>query len=64
MIAGLSLTTLLLILLAGVGAGFVGYAVGASSLAENLPDRRAGVVAGHPRRRPGAQDVLTVPIRS
>ena len=42
MIAGLSLTTLLLILLAGVGAGFVGYAVGASSLAENLPDRRAG----------------------
>ena len=42
MIAGLSLTTLLLILLAGVGSGFVGYAVGASSLAENLPDRRAG----------------------
>ena len=42
MIAGLSLTTLLLILLAGVGAGFVGYAVGASSLAGNLPDRRAG----------------------
>ena len=32
MIAGLSLTTLLLILLAGIGAGFVGYAVGASSL--------------------------------
>ena len=42
MIAGLSLTTLLLILLAGIGAGFVGYAVGASSLAGNLPDRRAG----------------------
>lgn len=32
MIAGFSITTLLLILLAGIGAGFVGYAVGASSL--------------------------------
>lgn len=32
MIAGLSITSLLLILLAGIGAGFVGYAVGASSL--------------------------------
>ena len=32
MIAGFSITSLLLILLAGVGAGFVGYAVGASSL--------------------------------
>lgn len=32
MVAGLSVTTLLLILVAGVGAGFVGYAVGASSL--------------------------------
>ncbi|NEG56174.1 sulfite exporter TauE/SafE family protein [Bifidobacterium platyrrhinorum] len=32
MIAGFSVLTLLLILLAGVGAGFVGYAVGASSL--------------------------------
>lgn len=32
MIAGLSITTLLTILLAGIGAGFVGYAVGASSL--------------------------------
>ncbi|KAB8287752.1 permease [Bifidobacterium ramosum] len=32
MIAGYSVVTLLLILLAGVGAGFVGYAVGASSL--------------------------------
>ena len=30
--AGLSAATLLLVLLAGVGAGFVGYAVGASSL--------------------------------
>lgn len=33
MIAGFSITSLLLILLAGIGAGFVGYAVGASSLA-------------------------------
>ncbi|MBL3916017.1 sulfite exporter TauE/SafE family protein [Bifidobacterium longum] len=32
MIAGFSITPLLLILLAGIGAGFVGYAVGASSL--------------------------------
>ena len=32
MIAGFSITSLLLILLAGSGAGFVGYAVGASSL--------------------------------
>ena len=32
MIAGFSRTSLLLILLAGIGAGFVGYAVGASSL--------------------------------
>lgn len=32
MIAGFSIVSLLLILLAGVGAGFVGYAVGASSL--------------------------------
>ena len=32
MVAGFSLVTLMLILLAGVGAGFVGYAVGASSL--------------------------------
>ncbi|PLS27737.1 sulfite exporter TauE/SafE family protein [Bifidobacterium parmae] len=32
MVAGFSVITLLLILLAGVGAGFVGYAVGASSL--------------------------------
>lgn len=32
MVAGFSLVTLVLILLAGVGAGFVGYAVGASSL--------------------------------
>ncbi|MBW3077777.1 sulfite exporter TauE/SafE family protein [Bifidobacterium simiiventris] len=32
MVAGFSILTLLLILLAGVGAGFVGYAVGASSL--------------------------------
>ncbi|KFI96116.1 sulfite exporter TauE/SafE family protein [Bifidobacterium stellenboschense] len=32
MVAGFSVVTLLLILLAGVGAGFVGYAVGASSL--------------------------------
>ena len=32
MIAGLSITSLLLTLLAGIGAGFVGYAVGASSL--------------------------------
>lgn len=32
MIAGFSITSLLLILLAGIGAGFVGYAVGASSL--------------------------------
>lgn len=32
MIAGFSILTLFLILLAGVGAGFVGYAVGASSL--------------------------------
>lgn len=32
MIAGFSITSLLLILLAGTGAGFVGYAVGASSL--------------------------------
>lgn len=32
MIAGFSVTSLLLILLAGIGAGFVGYAVGASSL--------------------------------
>lgn len=32
MVAGFSIVTLLLILLAGVGAGFVGYAVGASSL--------------------------------
>lgn len=32
MIAVFSITSLLLILLAGVGAGFVGYAVGASSL--------------------------------
>lgn len=32
MIAGFSMTSLLLILLAGIGAGFVGYAVGASSL--------------------------------
>ena len=32
MIAGVSITTLLLVLAAGVGAGFVGYAVGASSL--------------------------------
>lgn len=31
-IAGFSVVTMLLILLAGVGAGFVGYAVGASSL--------------------------------
>ena len=31
-IAGFSLMTMLLILLAGIGAGFVGYAVGASSL--------------------------------
>nr|WP_236036762.1 sulfite exporter TauE/SafE family protein [Bifidobacterium simiiventris] len=31
-VAGFSILTLLLILLAGVGAGFVGYAVGASSL--------------------------------
>lgn len=32
MIAGFSIISLLLILLAGIGAGFVGYAVGASSL--------------------------------
>lgn len=32
MIAGFSITSLPLILLAGIGAGFVGYAVGASSL--------------------------------
>ena len=32
MIAGVSVTTLLLVLVAGIGAGFVGYAVGASSL--------------------------------
>lgn len=32
MIAGFSITSLLLILLAGIGAGFVSYAVGASSL--------------------------------
>lgn len=32
MIAGFSITSLLLILLAGIGAGFVGYAVGTSSL--------------------------------
>lgn len=32
MIAGTSITTLLLVLAAGIGAGFVGYAVGASSL--------------------------------
>lgn len=32
MIAGFSITSLLLILLTGIGAGFVGYAVGASSL--------------------------------
>ena len=32
MIAGFSITSLLLILLAGIGAGFVGYAAGASSL--------------------------------
>ncbi|AXF98134.1 sulfite exporter TauE/SafE family protein [Bifidobacterium longum subsp. longum] len=32
MIAGFSITSLLLILLAGIGSGFVGYAVGASSL--------------------------------
>ena len=32
MIAGVSITTLLLVLVAGIGAGFVGYAVGASSL--------------------------------
>lgn len=32
MIAGFSITSLLLILLAGISAGFVGYAVGASSL--------------------------------
>ena len=32
MIAGFSITSLLLILFAGIGAGFVGYAVGASSL--------------------------------
>lgn len=32
MIAGFSITSLLLILLDGIGAGFVGYAVGASSL--------------------------------
>ncbi|PLS24411.1 sulfite exporter TauE/SafE family protein [Bifidobacterium imperatoris] len=32
MIAGFSILSLLLILLAGIGAGFVGYAVGASSL--------------------------------
>lgn len=28
MIAGVSVTTLLLVLVAGIGAGFVGYAVG------------------------------------
>ena len=32
MIAGVPITTLLLVLAAGIGAGFVGYAVGASSL--------------------------------
>ena len=32
MIAGVSITTLLLVLVAGIGAGFAGYAVGASSL--------------------------------
>ena len=32
MIAGVSVTTLLLVLVAGIGAGFVGSAVGASSL--------------------------------
>ena len=32
MIAGVSIATLLLVLAAGIGAGFVGYAVGASSL--------------------------------
>ena len=32
MIAGVSITTLLLVLVAGIGAGFVGYVVGASSL--------------------------------
>lgn len=32
MIAGVSVVTLLLVLIAGIGAGFVGYAVGASSL--------------------------------
>ena len=32
MIAGVSVVTLLLVLVAGIGAGFVGYAVGASSL--------------------------------
>ena len=32
MIAGVSITTLLLVLVAGIGAGFIGYAVGASSL--------------------------------
>ena len=32
MIAGVSAVTLLLVLVAGIGAGFIGYAVGASSL--------------------------------
>ena len=36
-IAGFSLMTMLLILLAGIGAGFVGYAVGASSLVSYPP---------------------------
>ena len=32
MVAGVSVVTLLLVLISGIGAGFVGYAVGASSL--------------------------------
>jgi len=36
MIAGVSITTLLLVLVAGIGAGFVGYAVGASITSEFL----------------------------
>ena len=43
MIAGFSITSLLLILLAGIGAGFVGYAVGASSLVSSTPVLAFGI---------------------
>lgn len=58
MIAGVSVTTLLLVLVAGIGAGSAGYAVGASSPISSYPALLAfgippGVIEHDQHRRRG-----------